>query len=115
MQLLHGELAPIRMPSSSRTTLLTRGVTSLLLFAPALRRVHYSHMLYVLLMCHSQSATVTTTAIFHKIDVTKWVQNPLGRSDFSAVTAIFPRKVTDAPKKSLTVRPSNNYIALMCQ
>ena len=46
--------------------------------------------------CRSQSATV-------KIAATKWVQNPLCRSDFSAVTAIFQRKVADATKNSLTV------------
>ena len=48
------------------------------------------------LKCRSQSATA-------KIAATKWVQNPLCHRDFSAVTAIFPRKVTYATKKSLTV------------
>ena len=38
-----------------------------------------------------------------KITATKWVQNSLYRSDFFAVAAIFPRKVADGTKKSLTV------------
>ena len=33
-----------------------------------------------------------------KMAATKWVQNPLSRSDFSPVTAISPRKVADAQK-----------------
>ena len=50
--------------------------------------------------CRSQSATATATV---KIAVTKWVQNPLCRSDVSAVAKIFPRKIADTTKKSLTV------------
>ena len=35
---------------------------------------------------------------FHKIAATKWVQNPLGRSDFSAIAEIL-EKIADAPPK----------------
>ena len=53
---------------------------------------------YATLKCRSQSATSTA-----KIAATERGQNLLCGSDFSAVTAIFPRIVADAAKKLLTV------------
>ena len=59
--------------------------------------------------CSSQQATVTATV---KITATKWVLNPLCHSDFSAVVAIFPRKIADTTKKSLTVNEALEFKAV---